>query len=360
MNTTLENELIAGMREQAEEWEPTRDVLASAFSRHRRRQRNHRAATVVSMLAAASATIAAIGVIPAPIGGGHSNSPPDVAGSTALSEGGGEVTVDSVLSRAALAAAQVEHARNDQFVYTLSVGYGMMTSDTPPYLTPQGRTQTRSWMSVDGRHGSLTQTRPDDPDASWTEEIRDPGCYETAPNVAKAPSLSAPDESGTEPGVSPTPQARGAGDPCTAESVLEMGLPTTTDEMLAWLYANGASPWGMDPEANDDTYAWFAAVNLVGNYMPPSSEEALYSALRKIPDVYLIPDTQDAAGRTTVAVARRSGNTAHAILFDPETGSYRGSMSTLTQESLGKPAGTVLSSEAELTRAIVSKPGQMP
>jgi Tfp pilus assembly pilus retraction ATPase PilT len=57
--------------------------------------------------------------------------------------------------------------------------------------------------------------------------------------------------------------------------------------------------------------------------MSPSSEEALYSALRKIPDVYLIPDTQDAAGRTTVAVAKRSGNTAYAVLFDPETGSYR-------------------------------------
>jgi hypothetical protein len=71
----------------------------------------------------------------------------------------------------------------------------------------------------------------------------------------RAPTVSDPDESDMEPGVSSTPQARGAGDPCTTESVLERGLPTTTDEMLTWLYTNGASPWGLGPDANDDTSA---------------------------------------------------------------------------------------------------------
>ncbi|MEJ2579273.1 MAG: hypothetical protein P8Z68_09265 [Kineosporiaceae bacterium] len=62
----------------------------------------------------------------------------------------------------------------------------------------------------------------------------------------------------------------------------------------------------------------------------------------------------------TVAVARRSGDTAHAVLFDPTTGDYRGVMGTLTQESHGWPAGTRLYSSAVLAEAIVSRPGQTP
>jgi hypothetical protein len=352
MNTTLENELIAGMREQAKEWEPTRDVLSSAFIRHRRRQRNHRAATAVSMLAVASATVAAVVVIPAPTGGGHGNSSPGTAGATDPSEGGGEVTVDSVLSRAALAAAQVEQPRNDQFVYTLTVGEGMVTSDRPPYLSPEGRRQVRSWVSVDGQQESLIQSRPDVPDAPWTDDFRIPAENGTG-GVGGKPLCE------DTPTTTPTPMPGSSPDGGVG-SCIDPALPTNADEMLDWLYVHGMAPWGIDPDANEDTYAWFAALDLMGENMSPSSREALYSALRRIPGVYLIPDTKDAAGRTTVAVARRSGETVYSLLFDPATGEYRGSLEVLVEDWRGETAGTVLNSTAVLDEGIVSSVGQIP
>ncbi|MEJ2579272.1 MAG: hypothetical protein P8Z68_09260 [Kineosporiaceae bacterium] len=65
-------------------------------------------------------------------------------------------------------------------------------------------------------------------------------------------------------------------------------LPTTTDGMLTWLYAHGSSPWGINQQANEDTYAWFAALNLMMATCPPAHRGS--AVFRSAQDPGRLPD----------------------------------------------------------------------
>ena len=185
---------------------------------------------------------------------------------------------------------------------------------------------------MDGRNGFLMQSRADNPRAPWTDQLRASGCDPSAtPTLPGTVTSAAP-----IPTTAPAPTG-GPADPCANAGMPT--LPTHADAMLAWLYAHGADPHGYDPKPTPHTRAWFAAENLLGDYLSPASQAALFTALGRIPGVELVPAVVDAAGRTDVAVARHSGTSLDEILFDPGTGAYRGTVSTLTARTWGRPAG---------------------
>ncbi|MCW3844843.1 hypothetical protein ONA70_32675, partial [Micromonospora yasonensis] len=62
MTTDLEDQLVAGMRDEAAGLTLTRDVLGDAIRRHRRRAALHRTAYAAGVVGAAGALVAAVTV----------------------------------------------------------------------------------------------------------------------------------------------------------------------------------------------------------------------------------------------------------------------------------------------------------
>jgi hypothetical protein len=200
-------------------------------------------------------------------------------------------------------------AQPSQFVYIESQELQMIVNldvHEIPLPIPEKR---KDWLSVDGSRNGLVQVEPD------VLHI----------NGSLAPS----------------------------EPAYKRDLPTTTAAMRTYLYSKTE---GDQPR---DERAWTMVGDLlIDSYVPPASMAALFEAAATIPDVSVVPDTVDAAGRHGIAVSRTGGRTRHDIIFDRTSYKYLGTRDQLVKDWVNLPAGTVTGGTAILKVAVVDEAGQ--
>ncbi|MBE1534540.1 CU044_5270 family protein [Actinomadura algeriensis] len=97
-------------------------------------------------------------------------------------------------------------------------------------------------------------------------------------------------------------------------------LPTDPDALLKWA---STEPEGVTM-GTPTAYGKLSAI-LRDNVLPPKVEAAVFRAIKKIPDVTLVQDKVDTAGRQAIALGRITEGYLHEeILFDPKTYDYLG------------------------------------
>lgn len=132
-------------------------------------------------------------------------------------------------------------------------------------------------------------------------------------------------------------------------------LPTDPDQMYAWLNRTSHG-------SNSKNEADFVLVaDLVNeSLMPPAQAAALYRAAAEIPDVFVIDDAVDAAGRHGVAIARNDRGRRFELIFDKETKAYLGERQVALRDGEGVKKGDVTARTAVLERAVVDRAGLRP
>lgn len=132
-------------------------------------------------------------------------------------------------------------------------------------------------------------------------------------------------------------------------------LPTDPDKMYAWLNRTSHG-------SNSKNEANFVLVaDLVNeSLMPPAQAAALYRAAAEIPDVFVIADAVDAAGRHGVAIARNDRGRRFELIFDKETKEYLGERQVVLKDGEGLKKGDVAARTAVLERAVVDRAGLRP
>jgi hypothetical protein len=187
------------------------------------------------------------------------------------------------------AAAQARSApfvepRPDQFLY-----HGPSTGDS----------NSGWWLSVDGTHDGAVQT----PDGM----VPLPGCRDGVRAVTKGPQVI--------PGVT---------EECVPDPAYKRDLPTTADEMLAYLDANASGGPGNTNARGKDV------MELAGSLLRPESKAALFEAAARVEGLEVVRDTQDTTGRPAVGIAWPSPMGADAkpqkttLFFDPTTYEFLG------------------------------------
>ncbi|MFC0007895.1 CU044_5270 family protein [Micromonospora siamensis] len=224
--------------------------------------------------------------------------------------------------------------RDNQFVYVRSL-------TTAAAFSPRGAAGAQAldrtvWLSADGTRDGLIRNRPRT-GAGATEEIPLPGCRDGVAIQHK---------------YGRTERAS-----CTATPGHRAGLPTSADEMLAYLRRAGAGT--RNPP---DQQAFTAAGDLVREaYLPPESLAAVFEAVGEIPGVTVVGDVTDQAGRAGVALALTEVQGYRTeLIFDRASHAYLGSRQVLVRDQDGLKAGDVLDSTAVLTVGVVDQVGQRP
>lgn len=227
----------------------------------------------------------------------------------------------ALLEDIALAAERADAPtgiRDDQFVYIRSkVGWSVQEGDAPAKLEPVH--QREVWLSVDGSQQGMLH----DPVVRADRELLE----EQTPGVASN----------------------------TDYRHLQT-LPTDPDRMLDWLHSVSEGSGGEDE----------AAFVLVGDLareslMPPAQAGALYRAAARIPGVFVIDDTVDAAGRHGVAVARTDDGERVELIFDKETKEFLGERQVAVEDlPWGFEKGEVTGRSAVLERTVVDERGERP
>ncbi|MFF4276415.1 CU044_5270 family protein [Streptomyces sp. NPDC001536] len=132
-------------------------------------------------------------------------------------------------------------------------------------------------------------------------------------------------------------------------------LPTDPDEMYDWLNRTSQGHNSKN-EANFSLVADLVNESL----MPPAQAAALYRAAAEIPDVFVIDDEVDAAGRHGVAIARDDRGRRFELIFDKETKEYLGERQVALKDGEGIKKGDVIARTAVLERAVVDRAGLRP
>ncbi|MFF9489853.1 CU044_5270 family protein [Streptomyces sp. NPDC014676] len=227
----------------------------------------------------------------------------------------------ALLEDIALAAEHAdvpEDIRDDQFVYIRSrVGWSEQEGDGPAKLEPLH--QREVWLSVDGSQQSMLH----DPVVRADHELLEK----------------------QTPGI-----------PSNSNYRHLQTLPTDPDEMFDWLQDNSS---GHSSKAE----ATFALVGDLASesLMPPAQGAALYRAAAKIPGVFVIDDTVDAAGRHGVAVARVDAGERVELVFDRRTKELLGSREVAVEDlPWGYEKGEMTGRTAVLERAVVDERGERP
>src|SRR5579862_124094 len=184
------------------------------------------------------------------------------------------VTATQLLERAAFVVLHTAapRPRGDQFVYTEVRAIG------------GGVTLTRSWLSVDGTRDSLI--------AGHTLY----GCV--------SGRLSLP---------------HSAGRPCAPAPAYFPNMPTRASRMLAFLKrTQGVRP------SNLNDLAKTVGSMLDSDYVLPAQQAALFDFLAHTRGISLVPNVDDAAGRSGIGVRWSIGNTRSMLIFDPTSYRYLG------------------------------------
>lgn len=243
-----------------------------------------------------------------------------------------------LVDRISLAAAEGPHptVKPGQYVYIESktADTFVRTVDDKSSLASHKLHRRQVWLSADGTKGWLIDPAVNDSPEGET--------------------LSLPDEQGNTP-------VAGLNHP--SYDFLAT-LTTDPDKLLAMIYketkGQGNSP---------DQQAFTTIGDLLGESYPPAQlYSALFKAAAKIPGVVVVPNAQDAMGRSGVAVARLDETTGQREewIFDKNTHVFLGERSVQVKvkasdgpDSLMKP-GTVTFTSAIVNRAVVDGIKQTP
>jgi hypothetical protein len=290
----------------------------------------------LAMALSASAAIAVAGGAAAVVVFGGTMSGHDMTGMTIASaqttdpHAGLHAGAPQLLER--IAAATAKHpdvvVRPDQFIYvesTVSNTYDPTTGTRYGLRADQREYHTRRiWRSADGRQGWLTEPGTTSADG---EQVN-----------------------------STSPASLGGNH---AHSVLD-GLPRDPQALLARIRAAITNP-----ENDPDAAAFDRIGELLGEDLPPpASAAALLRAAARIPNLLLVNDAADAAGRRGVAVAHvdEGSGVRKEWIFDRNTSALLG-IRTIHAAQIGTsklPPGTVENSAAYLTRTAVDHLKQTP
>lgn len=119
-------------------------------------------------------------------------------------------------------------------------------------------------------------------------------------------------------------------------------LPTDPDRLLERIYADARLGHGSDSGSTTgpDQEAFVAIGDLLRTVeAPPGVSAALYRAAARIPDVVLVPEATDAAGRPGVAIARVHNGERTEWIFDRQSLRLLGERTvTLKDSAWGGPA----------------------
>ncbi|MFF7300435.1 CU044_5270 family protein [Streptomyces sp. NPDC008265] len=243
------------------------------------------------------------------------------------------ISLAAASTSASAGAAGGTRVRPDQFVYV-----GSRTATT--YVKTVGEKSTlvseelhmrHQWNSPDGLKGWLIE----------------PG--NTGPGGITL-------EGKNEKGETPTPYLNAPSYDYLA------GLPTDPGVLLHKIYEETRG-MGRTP----DQEAFTTIGDLLRASLPPAElTAALYKAAARIPGVVTVDDAVDAAGRHGIAVARldETSGQREEWIFDRGTLAYLGERTVQVQgvsgeEGLIKP-GTVVSTTAVMTRAVVDRVKEIP
>ncbi|URN14623.1 CU044_5270 family protein, partial [Streptomyces sudanensis] len=133
--------------------------------------------------------------------------------------------------------------------------------------------------------------------------------------------------------------------------------PADPDALLAYLYSVGSDERDRHQQAFEEIQA------IVGEQIvPPRTAAALYRAAAEIPGVVVVDASQDAAGRTGIALARLDEETGERteMIFDRATHAYLGSRGVQVRQSGTIKPGTVVERTAVLERAVVDAQKERP
>lgn len=300
------------------------DPATSPDRRHRTRRRvAFTVAPLATLVAAAVAIIAVVGLAGPPTGTTH-------PGGTGTAIGSAPVTdAVTLLGRVSLASNDTGRTvRDDQFVYVESeVSFAAIPEGDLNQVTPLGPPHERQvWASVDGSK------------EGWLIEPE---------NIGGAAGISL--DTNTDPSLAvPTYQYLTT-------------VPTDPDRLLALLHQQVRhDDAGMiekkDPGYDLDQETFRMIGDLTHeNLVPPRLAAALYRVAATIPGVTLVPDATDAAGRHGIAVSR-TGPDGDRLewIFDRKTYAYLGEREDNVK--VGKPLGM----SAVIRRGVVDHVKQLP
>ncbi|MFJ9341960.1 CU044_5270 family protein [Streptomyces sp. NPDC101733] len=133
--------------------------------------------------------------------------------------------------------------------------------------------------------------------------------------------------------------------------------PADPDALLKTIRSTLSGPRDRDQQAFEEI-KWIINEQLV----PAPTAGALYRAAAKIPGVVLVQNSQDAAGRAGLALARLDEKTGERteLVFDRTTFAYLGSRGVQVREFGGVKPGTVVERTAVLERAVVDAEKERP
>ncbi|WP_412077547.1 CU044_5270 family protein [Streptomyces xanthophaeus] len=278
--------------------------------------RRSRRPLALSLAAAAAACAVAVAFA---LGGNGSGARPDAARP--------EPAAVQLLDRVALAAATAPApaVRDGQFMYTKTVGHSTSLTEVRGggmEAAPTDESAER-WLSVDGSAGMVVRT------ATGTHRHPPEG----------PPSLNGP-----------------------TYRFLET-LPADPDKLLELIYEdtrlNHGS--GSGSTTGPDQQAFVAIGDLLRSIeAPPGLSAALYRAAARIPGVVLVPEVEDAAGRTGVAVARVHNGERTEWIFDKESLRLLGARTVVLKDNAWGKAGTAVTSVAIVARGVTDRPEQLP
>lgn len=272
-------------------------TLARRRASHRRRSRL--AVAGVAVLAAAAVTAALATAAGPAAHPGHQRQRAAAPG-----------TAQVLLDRVALAADTTVTVRGDQFIY----------SDVTLVYPPKAPEREQLWSSVDNsKEGQV---------------IRD---GKTSPVVADFPAnLKIPNYQ------------------------LLTTLPTDPAKLLDTLRAQVSTirkDNSIEDRYTDDDLLWEVLTSLVQQpVMPPGLATAVYQVASKVPNITLVQDTTDAAGRHGIGISHATpefGDASDTWIFDAKTYRYLGGRNT------GKD-GTTNGLTALVTSGVVDRVGELP
>ncbi|MFI0982769.1 CU044_5270 family protein [Streptomyces sp. NPDC021093] len=295
-----------------------------------------RRALFITVPVAAALTAAAV-LLTVP-GANDPASPAPVAAPTVRIENGSTAQLASTVRQmsAAAAARATPEPKPGQFVYVkrqvsyLSMSHNADTSESRTWVQPLHTREV--WKSPDDKQG-------------WLDE---PGYQPEGGITLDRDAPEANPQGGQDiPGQAPDRSYHWV-----------KALPTNPAALLKKIYAEVA------PSGGDQHQRAFDEIeSIIGEQIVPArTAAALYQAAARIPGVVLVAHSQDAAGRSGIALARvdeRAGERAE-LVFDRTTYAYLGSRGVQVREVDGIKPGTVTERTAVLERAVVDQKKDRP
>lgn len=260
-----------------------------------------------------------------------------VAAPVVAVEEGSAIQLVATVQRIADAASaqQVPEPKPGQYIYInskvsfLSSSHNFDTNESRTWVQPLH--QREIWKSPDARRG-------------WLDE---PG-YQPKGGIGLGSD---------NPHSTPRNGKDIEGEAAPLSYVWLKAQPADPQALLKTVYASARGPRDRDQQA-------FERVKEIINeqLVPAPTAAALYRAAAKIPGVVVVQNSQDAAGRTGLALARLDDRTGERteLVFDRTTFAYLGSRGVQVREYDGVKPGTVVERTAVLERAVVDAQKMRP